>query len=937
MANDKVKVVGYAQRVFYNNGIEYRNFSDDLVGNQFASEADAPLFTIANFNITTNLEKRASRLFNQNRFTSFFCLEDLTTDNSINIDALVEANLGVKLKLDKTNLCNYAFFGSMVEFVRVSLENIIMKWPASLYVDKYGTDSSTTGFTIENYSYDILEQKSTFRVPVDSIVNKFNINYLNNGLTISLNTNTSDLKNMSVSYKSYVIDVDGGQFNVVGFTGATDTTNDYLYFEVNGNPFSSTTSTKMFHIRPNNDQVEFFFNTLPDFEAYILNRDTLPKYKTLFSFPERSDSGVIFYKDTELTWPVSDGYNIDFDSSKYTIYVSQLLDIATNFDNNKTDIVARQLVSESVSDFDTFPRCDGTEEISEGQKVNRTLRIYGREFDEIKRYIDGIKWTNRVTYDKKDNTPDAVLKYLARTMGWGMVSSILENDLLLNYLRPAESTYSGQTRGLTPYEAEIEMWRRLIINSPWIWKSKGTRKVVEFFLKFIGAPRDLIQFNEYVWVAKRPVDVELIKDVMEELGYDSTYTENLNFDSEGYPRALRNTPDMYFQKGGLWYRETGGVNAVVDITTGNNPHAGPYDAGKAYLDQFRCLIPDFSAVTITREVVSSEMQNIFTNYNSGLVNNTTDGLSYSIVNNDGVPIEGCFEIYGEIIEDPKPTTELTDCGCETGEGDNAIRFSIRKLEPETGTTDCGYSGFTFDDSGYIVFTLYNGKKSFAIPVECCEAIGQTPVMVDRAWWCSWNPTLCESYQDSAISTEGVVIWLGPNGQETTVVPSAECCDTKKGYVPQITKGGYRCILPCVGLTDIVIQNNGVVIWQTPQGTTTTTVEYAECCDRRPEYNAVALPTGGYQCVVKLNGDGLYKCSSYTPVAVQIDNIVIWENTDGNQTVDVDSATCCKANGFIAVPSLNVKGQYNCVLRNTGVPLPEGNPTTGTLTQATARR
>jgi hypothetical protein len=40
---------------------------------------------------------------------------------------------------------------------------------------------------------------------------------------------------------------------------------------------------------------------------------------------------------------------------------------------------------------------------------------------------------------------------------------------------------------ITAIEADTELWRRLILNSPWIWKSKGTRKSIEFILKFIGA------------------------------------------------------------------------------------------------------------------------------------------------------------------------------------------------------------------------------------------------------------------------------------------------------------------------------------------------------------------------------------------------------------------------------------------------------------------
>ena len=46
MSNNKVKVSGYAKRVFFDSGIEYRNFSQDLVGVQLASDGVTPLTTI---------------------------------------------------------------------------------------------------------------------------------------------------------------------------------------------------------------------------------------------------------------------------------------------------------------------------------------------------------------------------------------------------------------------------------------------------------------------------------------------------------------------------------------------------------------------------------------------------------------------------------------------------------------------------------------------------------------------------------------------------------------------------------------------------------------------------------------------------------------------------------------------------------------------------
>jgi hypothetical protein len=62
--------------------------------------------------------------------------------------------------------------------------------------------------------------------------------------------------------------------------------------------------------------------------------------------------------------------------------------------------------------------------------MNKTLHIYGRNFDEINKYIKGISFSNVVTYDKQDNTPDIYLKNLASVLGWDLISSVVENGLL---------------------------------------------------------------------------------------------------------------------------------------------------------------------------------------------------------------------------------------------------------------------------------------------------------------------------------------------------------------------------------------------------------------------------------------------------------------------------------------------------------------------------
>lgn len=856
--NDKVKVVGYAQRVFYDNGIEYRNFSDDLVGFQLASDNGTPIFTSGNFVITTSIDTKPSKLFVTKSFSSFMTLNDLQLDYSTAQSLLVN-NTTVRLNLDKSNLCNYAFFGSLREFIRVSLEDIIINWPASIKVlHSNPVEYNSTGYTIENCVYDPIVGTSTFKVPTNNIVNKFNINYLQNGTILNTYNETNDLRNLTVNYSDYVVSLSSGDYPVTEFTASTNQGNDYLYFKVKGQILTGSTSIEDLHVRPNNQKVELFFNSLPDFESNLLNRLTLPKYTSSYEYTYLSDIGAILRTEKTLTWPVTDGYNIDFDTTSYANFVEELLELAEGNDRTKTDLMVRQLTSESISDFDTLPTCDGEEQETAGQKMNKTLKIYGREFDEVKRYIDGIAFSDVVTYNKKDNTPDIYLKNLGRVLGWDLVSSILENDLLSSFLTPADPTYSGHSRGLTPMEAEIEMWRRIIMNTPWIWKSKGTRKSVEFLLKFIGTPNGLIEFNEYIYKAKGPADIVLLKDLMLELYGDSSI-EDLLVDSEGYPRVAADTPEMYFQKAGLWYRETGGPNSMIDILDGNNPHVGPYDGGQEYIDQFTCLIPDFSAATVVRETTNTETTNLFTNYNYGIVDDATESEVWaSIVNSDNIPLSACYELIAEIIDDPKPTNEVTDCGCEAQTNDEAIRISIKKLDGAVVVsptpTSCGYSAFTLNQDGYVVFQTNLGDTT-QMNLECCEALGFTyaPSGDISCWW-SDNTTidtkLCRGWEPDGSLESGLVTWVNNDLQiGNTTVGSAKCCEAYGYLAVQVDTGTFECytnhVFKCSDFTPYQISKSGVVTFQDKNGELTTSISPACCSFYGYE---VVSGKGGYQCV-----------------------------------------------------------------------------------------
>jgi len=657
--SNRVKIVGYAKKEFFTNGIEYRNFSPDLVGNQLASNEGSPVFTMGNFNISTNLDDKVNKTFVTNSFSNYKSLETLNLDEAFET-VITKYSKQAKLNLNYDDLLTYAFFGSLREFIRVSLENIIIKWPASLYISEIDpTDASNTGDTISNYSYNAVTNTSTFDVNVNRIENPYNINFLSGGTIEGTFNETNQLRNLSINYNYYEVNNEYGDYSVIGFTGSSDILTSTITLQTQGNPFPNSGSENInYHVRPNELKREEFFFNLNEFENRLLNRLSIPIYTSSFRVFSETENGTTVESTKKITWPLRDGYNIDFDSIDYSRFVNKLLELSDINDSSRSNLMVRFLVSSSISEFDTGADINGSYGNTNGQKMTNALKIYGREFDEVKKYSDGIKFANVVTYDKKNNTPDAVIKNLARVLGWQLTSSISQIDIIGNFLSLNNNYYDGYSRGLSEAEAEVELWRRIVLNTPWLWKSKGTRKAIEFLFKFIGAPEGLITFNEYVYVADQPVDVDLVTEMMEYFNNTSDIS-GLNLDSNGYPFIQPNTPEMYFQKAGLWYRQTGGANPDIDILEGNNPHIGPYDGGQEYINQFStCLVPNFVLGTNEESDIEAEV-NLFSNYANGTFDECCDGNIYVAVDTD-LDFDAIVQVNKDNVINNFP---VTNTGC----------------------------------------------------------------------------------------------------------------------------------------------------------------------------------------------------------------------------------------------------------------------------------
>jgi hypothetical protein len=806
----KIKVSGYAQKVTYGDGIEYRDFTPDLVGNQLTDRVNvnnperSTIFSSGGFLITTNLSEKIDINIPIKPYSGYHTLSSLNTSKS-RLELLFDSNTKVSLNLKNSDLSSFAYFGSSIELVRVSLENIILNWPASIYVSPYYENEirGFTGYTAENYIYDTLTNVASFKINTNFIVNNFELNYQATNNTVNTFTQSNILRDLSVYYDYYTIDYNNNEYNLVGFTGSTSAKNSYIYLEVEGDIFSGSPTTMIsYHIRPINSKIEQFFNNLTPFENNLLNRQTRPKYTSYYDYTVLLDDGSIIETNQYLTWPVSDGYNIDFNTFKYSDFVLNLLKICEENDDTSSDLIVRYLVSDSIAYFDRVPRIDGNHEGTASDKVRSLLRIYGREFDEVKKYIDSIKLAHTVTYDKQGNSPDQTIKYLASALGWDLTNSIVENDLMKLFLDKKESSYSGHTVGLSLHETEIEIWRRLVINSAWLWKSKGTRKPIEFFFKFLGAPKGLFDLNEYVYRVKNKLDVDLFKEILRKLDLTPSIA-NYNIDDDGYPKFLPNNDYMFFQKGGGWYRETGGNNSNEFTSNGNNPHIGPYDYGKEYLNQLTNLIPNaFKPVTVTNKSYITLETPLFSNYFTGTINAYTGNIFVDVTTVDGVDKTDVYTVYTTIEDDPYPSYKETDCGCQSEAIDDMLSVCLEKKQTQPISSKC--------DENLILKQKINGLYRYNVkyidPTTNTQSNPYDTIYRSKEC-CSYDNGYSYEYDEysiyygtiddtSTVDENGDIVTSGDEDWRSKYINKGYICCTSPGVITDTAKSGCGSFISC---------------------------------------------------------------------------------------------------------------------------------------------
>jgi hypothetical protein len=577
----------------------------------FLNEAATVINTVGGVEITTNLNPPRTRTFLPPKFSTYFTLETVGEVSLKN--TVFDPSNSIKLFLDKTNPKYFSKYSSLLELVRVSLETIILKYPAAIYSKT--NVLGTVGQNIINSGYYFIDETTTFSANTSFFSNPFGIYYQSNPNFTFSDDRIPALRNLSKNFNKYEVVVDGVTYPILEFTPSQTTSNDFVTIKIKGNPFDLGSSSKEFYIKPIDSEINKFYDSLDEFEEYLLNRND--NFRAIFQDTQEVDGGLFLDYNLELQFPKADNYNLDVVSSFYDIYVADLVEFAKKFDEKKGNILMRKLVPENVQSVTLE---DVNAAYPTYGEINRLLIVYGRNLDDINLYIEGIRTLNAVSYSNKDSMPESLLFEFVKSLGWDIdVNPPLPNDLL----------------------------RLLALNSSWVFKSKGTRNAIDFILNFLGIPQEIVDFNEYVIRAKKPVDVEKLRSYYNLINPNVDFDiSTLPIDEDGYPKFYADSEIDYFQR------------------------YGELDRGLSYFYKYVNLFPEgFTGSTVTyTENIESYKVLFQQNWEMTGVN-----LSYDIVDSNLVHNE-CFTVSGETITDPFPEIFLDDCGCPLPISDKALKI-----------------------------------------------------------------------------------------------------------------------------------------------------------------------------------------------------------------------------------------------------------------------
>ena len=426
-----------------------------------------------------------------------------------------------KPKADYTTLKSFAYYGSAVDLVNATINDVVRNFPAELYF-------SNREYYINTGEVD--EDGNAIFAKYYLISNPFQLDVHSKSISASEVENT--LRHFCLSVDKYSLIYKDHVENLIDFDEPWSSeiyeTNCQLESQEDGNEIAlvrladgtieihvrysrsmgyiwlySDEDLVGLHVRPLQTIVDKYFGSLDAFTSVLLDRTTNPVYRCNLETVSFTDETGYTYKILPYVWPTIGGYNPDvIDENGFSLYLNDLISIASYYDDVDTDNIWRVMTHESIKNLDWTFSSDERNPIDElrpldATKIEAMCKIYGRQYDDLKLYIDSIKFTNNVSYNMKNNVSDYCLSDMLDSNGWEArsLNFYCDNTVRTNPLYPTEGI------GYNSSETNIAFMNRLMLNTRYIYSLKGTRVGIDTVMSMFGFDADEYDILEHVGVA----------------------------------------------------------------------------------------------------------------------------------------------------------------------------------------------------------------------------------------------------------------------------------------------------------------------------------------------------------------------------------------------------------------------------------------------------
>lgn len=231
-----------------------------------------------------------------------------------------------------------------------------------------------------------------------------------------------------------------------------------------------------------------------NFEKWLYYETTGSNYYTF-----QSASAITPYPKYDVT---GSDYNIATKEGKYKFYTSGSYEVTTWY-NNLIDVATDYDLKNYNALNKAIP--EYLREDSDNDQFTTFVNMVGHHFDVIYSYTDHILKKNKREENPKSGMSQDIIFEVTKNLGWNLSHGTQAKDLweyALGVSGSGDPIWTGKTTtnkylAKTEEERTKEVWRRILNNLPYIYKSKGTSRGIKALLGAYGIPQTLLTIREY--------------------------------------------------------------------------------------------------------------------------------------------------------------------------------------------------------------------------------------------------------------------------------------------------------------------------------------------------------------------------------------------------------------------------------------------------------